>query len=460
MLNQEQCDDIFHKIAKLSDADEVEVLVAGGSSALTRFANNTIHQNVADENHVVSIRVAFGQRTARATTNKFDDESLRRTVQTAEQMARVQHPDPDLLPLSEPSLSPTGALPQRAFDSTRAIGPAERASVVAKIVDVAKRNQITTAGICSVSESVEGIFNSKGLATFHQQTMAEVSITMLADDSSGWQKLNSPDASNLAPVALAESAAEKARRSAHPREVEPGRYTVILEPSAVLDIVGFMFYDFAGLSVLDQRSFLNDRVGKQLFGKNITIHDDVRHPIQAGAPFDGEGVARQRVTLVENGVIKSLVYARGTAERMKKSEFAQKVGAVDATGHGYPLPNEMGEAPLNIVFENSAAERRSVPEMIASTERGIYVTRLWYIREVEPYEKVLTGMTRDGTFLVQDGRVAGGIRNFRFNQSILEMLSTVELLGPAVRAAGEESFEMVVPPMKVRDFHFSEVTKF
>ena len=322
MITREQAHNIFERAARLSEADEIELLIGGALSALTRFANNTIHQNVADENHVVSIRVAFGQRTARASTNKFDDESLKRTVQTAEQLARVQHPDPDLLPLAEPSLSPSGAVPQRAFDSTRAMGAGERADVVAKIVGVAKRNHLTTAGICSVSESVEGIFNSRGLATFHQQTMAEISITMLADDSSGWQKLNSPDVRNMDPGMLAETAAKKARDSAHPREISPGKYTVVLEPSAVLDIVGFMFYDFGGLPVLDQRSFLNERVGKQLFGNNITIHDDSHHPLQAGAAFDGEGVARHRVTLVKDGVINSLVYARGTAERMKKSPLA------------------------------------------------------------------------------------------------------------------------------------------
>ncbi len=460
MITREQAHDIFTRATKLSSADEVEVLVGGGASALTRFANNTIHQNVADENHVVSIRVAFDQRTARATTNKFDDESLRRTVQAAEQMARVQHPDTDLLPLAEPSLAPAGASSQRAFDSSRALGPPERAEVVTKIVDVAKRNRLMTAGICSVNDSVEGIFNSRGLSAFHQQTIAEVSITMLADDSSGWQKLNSPDVRTLDPVALAEAAAQKARDSARPKEIEPGKYTVVLEPSAVLDIVGFMFYDFGALSVLDQRSFLNERVGKQLFGSNITIHEDVGHPLQAGAAFDGEGVARQHVTLVENGVIKSLVYARGTAERVKRSALAGKVGEIRPTGHGFPLPNEMGEAPMNIVFENMASQRKTLREMIASTERGIYVTRLWYIREVEPYEKVLTGMTRDGTFLIENGKITGGLRNFRFNQSLVEMLSNVEMMSEPVRACGEESFDMVVPAMKVRDFNFTEVTKF
>jgi PmbA protein len=460
MITREQAHNIFERAAKFSQADEVEVLIGGASSALTRFANNTIHQNVADENHFVSVRVAFGQRTARATTNKFDDEGLKRAVNAAEQMARVQHPDADLLLLADPKLAPAGKLPQRAFDSTRALGPSERAEVVGTIVDVAKRNHLTTAGICSMTDSIEGIFNSRGLAAFHQQTMAEISITMLANDSSGWQKLNSPDARNLDPAILAEVAAKKARDSAHPAEVDPGRYTVILEPSAVLDIVGFMFYDFGGLSVLDQRSFLNERVGKKVFGENIVIHDDSHHPLQAGAPFDGEGVKRQPVTLVKNGVINSLVFARGTAERMKKSPLAEHAGEIHPTGHGFPLPNEMGEAPMNIVFENVASERKSLEQMVSATERGIYVTRLWYIREVEPYEKVLTGMTRDGTFLIENGKITRGLRNFRFNESLVEMLSKVDAMSEPVRACGEESFEMVVPAMKVRDFNFTEVTKF
>jgi predicted Zn-dependent protease len=258
---------------------------------------------------------------------------------------------------------------------------------------------------------------------------------------------------------MAEVAAKKALDAAHPGQIPAGKCTVILEPSAALDIVGFMFWDYSGMAILDQRSFLSGRIGTKLFGDNITIWDDVAHPLQTGSPFDGEGMQRQRIPLVEDGVVKRVVYARATAERMKRSEYKDKVGPIGPTGHGFPLPNEMGEMPLNIVFA-SPRDPQTLAQMIASTERGVLVTRLWYIREVDPYEKVLTGMTRDGTFLVQDGRVAGGIRNFRFNQGILEMLSNVELLGPAVRAAGEESFEMVVPPMKVRNFNFSEVTKF
>jgi len=282
---------------------------------------------------------------------------------------------------------------------------------------------------------------------------------MLAEDSSGWQKSNSPDVRNLDPVSLAETAARKARESAHPQELAPGKYTVILEPAAVLDLVGFMFYDFGGLAILDQRSFLNNRVGTRLFGENVNIWDDAYHPLQSGPAFDGEGVRRQRVQLVDRGNIKSLVYARGTAAKMKQSEYGGKVGDIRPTGHGLPLPNEIGEVPLNIVFDVQGPAQ-SVDQMIASSERAVLVTRLWYIREVDPYEKILTGMTRDGTFLVENGKVRHGVRNFRFNQSLIAMLSGVEAQGTPVRASGEESFDMVAPAMKVREFNFTEVTRF
>jgi PmbA protein len=468
MLTQDQAGDIFHRIQKLSTADEVEVLFSGGQFALTRFANNVIHQNVAEQNHTVSVRTVFGGRTARAFTNKFDDESLRQVVRSSENLAKVQHPDPDLLPMPDsreaagragesPALAQV--VPSRHFEATAKITPELRAEGVKKIVSVAERHKLTTAGVYSSAESVEGIFNSRGLSHWHTQTSAEVSITMLAPDSSGWQKANSPDVKNVDPLMLAEIAAKKAVDSAHPRAIPAGKYRVILEPAAVLDIVGFMFWDYSGMALLDQRSFLSGRIGTKLFGDNVTIWDDVAHPLQTGSPFDGEGVRRQRVGLVENGVVKRVVYARATAERMKQSEFREKVGPIEATGHGFALPNEMGEMPLNIVFA-PVADPQTVDEMIASTERGVLVTRLWYIREVEPFEKMLTGMTRDGTFLIENGKVTGGVRNFRFNESLIHMLSNIEAMSVPVRACGEESFDMVVPAMKVRDFNFTEVTKF
>ena len=472
MLTKEQAGDIFDRIRKLSSADEVEVLFSGGKFALTRFANNTIHQNVAEENHVVSVRTVCGGRTARATTNKFDDESLRQVVKSSESLAKVQHPDPDLLPMPDvreaggtggapvPTQGvSTRVVPSRYFEQTAGISPELRAQGVRNIVGVADRHNLTTAGVYSSAESFEGIFNSRGLSRWHTQTSAEVSITMLAPDSSGWQKANSPDVAVLDPLRLAETAAQKAVDSAGPREISAGKYTVILEPAAVLDIVGFMFWDYSGMAILDQRSFLTGRIGTRLFGDNITIIDDAAHALQSGAPFDGEGMTRKTIPLVENGTIKRVVYARATAERINKSGYRDKAGTIEATGHGFALPNEMGEMPLNIVFA-PPRDPQTIEQMIASTERGILVTRLWYIREVEPFEKVLTGMTRDGTFLVENGRLQGGVRNFRFNESLIHMLSNVEAMSVPVRSCGEESFDMVVPAMKVKEFNFTEVTKF
>src|SRR5580700_9743831 len=227
MLSQSQASEIFDRIKKYSTADEVEVLFSGGKSALTRFANNTIHQNVAEENYVVSVRTVFGGRTARSTTNKLDDESLKRVVQSSERLAKVQHPDSDLLPV--PDSCGTGAAaregsPTRHFAETAAVTPQQRAETVKKIVAIADKHKLTTAGIVSTSESVEAIFNSRGLTDWHTQTSSEISITMLAPDSSGWQKANSPNVANLHAVALAETAARKAFESASPREIPAGKY--------------------------------------------------------------------------------------------------------------------------------------------------------------------------------------------------------------------------------------------
>lgn len=461
MLTPEKCQDIFSLVRRCSTADETEVLIRGGRTALTRFANNSIHQNMAEDNYVVSIRTVFGGRTARATTNRFDEESIKRAVQASERLARVQEPDPDLLPLPEATAFANGQTVGRAFFETASLSASDRAAAVAQMARVAEKHGLTTAGVFSNSESVEAVANSRGLLAYHTQTSSEISVTMIAADSSGWQKANSPDVRNLDPVALAEAAARKAVDSANPRELPPGPYTVVLEPAAVLDLVGFMFWDWGGLAVLDQRSFLNNRIGSRLFGENVSISDDVYHALQSGAPFDGEGCRRQRVSLVEQGVVHSLVYARATARKMRASEYAGQVGPVQPTGHGFPLPNEMGEAPLNIVFATPPAGRaKTVDEMISGTDRGILVTRLWYIREVDPYEKILTGMTRDGTFYIEDGKLRYGLRNFRFNESVIDMLSHVEDMSDPVRASGEESFDMVVPAMKVSEFNFTEVTKF
>jgi len=436
--------DTVIRLARPAGAEETEVHVDEVADSLTRFANNGIHQNVAEQGLTVSIRTVADGRTARATTNRTDEDSLRSAIQASLSLAHSQPKNPGLLPMP-------GKQRYRRVDrfvkQTAALTAEDRARAVRSACDVAVKTGQIAAGIFASGQSQSAIGNSRGLFAAYRETHAEFSVTMQENPAASWAKANSADVRVLEPQKLAERASEKAHLGVNASELPTGRYTVILEPAAVLDLVGFLFYDFAATALEDKRSCLNDRMGKPLFGPNISIFDDVYHPLQQGAPFDGEGVPRQKVLLVDHGVPKNLVYSRASAKKARKPP----------TGHGFPLPNEYGEAPMNLVFGGGDS---SLQKMIASTDRGLLVTRLWYIREVDPYEKVMTGMTRDGLFLIENGRMAGAARNFRFNQSLIEMLSNVELLGPAVRATGEEAFEMVVPAMKVRDFHFSEVTKF
>lgn len=445
ILTRQKAEELFKKVLKYSTAEETEAIIGSTSFALTRFANNIIHQNVAEESASLSVRAVTDQRTARATTNKFDEDSIRRVCEAALTLARLQPPDPDMLPMPGPQ---TYRSANRFFEETASLGPQARAETVKLAIARAEKDNLTAAGIFSSSASVFALFNSRGLNAFHQETSSEFSVTMMLEgSSSGWAKKTSPQWEELAPEALADRAARKALDSREPREIPPGKYTVILEPAAVLDLLGFLFFDFGGLAVQEKRSCLTDRVEKKIFGENINAHDDVFHPSQSGAAFDGEGMPRKRVTLIEKGVVKNLVYARSTAHK----------AGVEPTGHGFPLPNEYGEMPLNIVMEGS---KTTTEEMIRSTDRGLLVTRLWYIRDVDPYQKILTGMTRDGTFWIEGGEVRYGVKNFRFNQSVIEMLGQVEMLGAPQRTSGEESFDMVVPAMKVRDFNFSSLTKF
>lgn len=429
---------------KAAGADETEVQLDETIDALTRFANNAIHQNVAEHGLTISVRTVVDGRTARSTTNRFDEDSLRQAVLSSLQLAHSQPKNPRLLPM--PGKQRYRAA-NRFSPETAALTPEARARAVKQACDLAIRNGQVAAGIFSSGQTQHLLGNSRGLFAVYRQTEAEFSITMQDDPAASWAKANSGSIRQIDPQALANRASKKAQLAREAQELAPGKYTVILEPAAVLDLVGFLFYDFAATALDDQRSCLNKRMGKPLFGENIGIVDDVYHPLQLGAPFDGEGLARQRVSLVEKGVPRNLVYSRASARKASKKP----------TGHGFALPNEYGEAPVNLVFSGGTS---SVEKMIASTDRGLLVTRVWYIREVDPYEKIMTGMTRDGLFLVQDGRVASAVRNFRFNQSLIELLQNVQEMGPSVRTTAEEAFEMVVPAMKVSGFNFTEATKF
>jgi predicted Zn-dependent protease len=434
--------------ARALGVTQIEAIIADSDEALTRFANNAIHQNVAERTTHLSVRPVINGRTARASTNRLSRNAIREVVAEAIAIARLTEPDPDLPPLAERADYHNV---ERWFETTARSTPEDRARAVAEAIRAVEAAGQTAAGIYSTGESVFSLLNSRGVSARHRETMARFSITAMAADSSGWAKASACNLAAFNPLELALTAARKAAESSAPRELPPGRYTVILEPAAVLDLTGQMFPDFSATAIRDGRSFLRDRIGKKIFGDNITIHDDSGHLLQSGAPFDGEGVPRKPLTLVERGVVREVAYSRQAAA------LAGCPLGPAPTGHGFPLPNELGEAPTNIVM---AGGDSSVEQMVESTEHGILVTRLWYIREVDPYEKIFTGMTRDGTFLIEGGRVAAGVRNFRFNQGLIEMLSNVEEISAAVRASGEETYDMVAPAMKVREFNFTETTRF
>ncbi|MGH9396765.1 MAG: TldD/PmbA family protein, partial [Terriglobia bacterium] len=375
-LSRQLADDLFTKVLKYSQADETEASITGTAYSLTRFANNAIHQNVAEEDLNISVRAVLDHRTARASTNKIDDDSIRQACEAALELARLEPPDPEMLPMPGPQ---TYLAVDRLDGETAGLGPKTRAETVRGVIERAEKDHLTTAGIFSNGSSVQALYNSHGVAAFHEESVSEFSVTMLDASSSGWAKKTGQRWRALGIEYLADRAARKALASREPREAPPGKYTVILEPSAVMDLLGFFLLDFGGLAVEEQRSCFTGRVGQKVLGENIQIRDDVYHPSQGGAPFDGEGLPRQRVALVENGAVNNLVYCRQSAKRM----------GAQPTGHGFPLPNEYGEAPLNLVFEGGEETRE---EMIRSTGRGLLVTRFWYIREVDPYTKILTGM--------------------------------------------------------------------
>ncbi len=336
--------------AKSLGVSDVEALFGAHFGALTRFANNTIHQNVAEQDRWISVRVALDHKN-RARHH----QPIRSRFHSRRRLRRPwRSPGPQRpIRICCRSTNPPVISETKRFDpATASATPEHRGKTVAEAIRIVESAGQTAAGIYSTGQSVEAIFNSRGVAAWHAETMAQFSITAMAGDSSGWAKASAVSQDAIDPLALARSAAEKARLSHEPHEIAPGRYTVILEPAAVLDLVGQMFGDFSATAVADSRSFLTDRVGKKLFGDNIHISDDVAHPLQAGVPFDGEGVPRRKLTLVEAGVPRELAYARSSAQR----------AGVEPTGHGFPLPNEVGEAPLNIVIAGGSA---TVDQMIS-----------------------------------------------------------------------------------------------
>ncbi|MGH7724325.1 MAG: TldD/PmbA family protein [Candidatus Eiseniibacteriota bacterium] len=436
------------EIARARGADQAEAILEETDSALTRFANNQIHQNVASHRRRLTFRVFRGAKIGVAGTNRADREGVEACITQALEIARHQPDDPDAGALPDPA--PVKALESVAAATADAT-PDTRADAVRSVTEAVRAAGYVAAGALSNDQSVRAVANSRGVFAHHPSTIANFTCTVMAPDSSGWVDAWHRDLSAIDPAALGRIAIEKARVSARPRALPAGRYTVILEPNAVAELVSFLAWlGFGAQQVQEGQSFLTGRLGEAITGPRISIADDAFDPRGAGSPFDFEGVPRQRVPLIENGTAKAVVYDTRTA---------RKDGVV-STGHASATPpNPEGPAPYDLVL---AAGDSSVEEMIKSTERGLLVTRFWYNRVVDPRKTLITGMTRDGTFWIEKGEIQGGVRNLRFNESVLDVLARAEAIS---RTAELTVFDysnaaVTAPALKVRDFQFTGVTEF
>lgn len=448
MLGQTKLEEIARRVLGFSNADQTEVLIFSNAEHLTRFAVNTIHQNVSETDVTVRVRSVFGKKQGVASGNDLSEDALRKVLESAETVARFQHDNPDFHSLPEPS--PAKEV-DAYFAATASCSPETRARGAAAICAMSRENGLQAAGAFSTAVNELMVINSLGVSAYHRGTVAHIVTVIMGQDSSGYASADSLDVAKLDPEVIGRTAVEKALRGTNPTEIEPGEYTVILEENAVADMLNTLSYlGFGALSVQEESSFMNGRFGEKITGDKITIWDDGHDPRGLMIPIDYEGVPKQRVTLIEKGVARGVVYDSFTAGREK--------GKV-STGHSWPAPNTCGPEPMNLFMAPGEATKE---QMLSSTERGIWVTRFHYTNPVHPIKTVFTGMTRDGTFLIENGRITRPLKNLRFTQSILDAFDKVEMLGSELKLikADWENTATCAPAAKIRDFRFSGTTEF
>ncbi len=427
-----------------SDADRTEVLVSYDNSALTRFSHENVHQNVASEDAIVSVRAILGGRTGVAQTNRTDDASIREVVDRATEMAKLAPSDaaqPDL-PHGGPTQTPPGAY----VEATARADAQTRAALCDAFFRVAERDRLWSAGYAATSARGYTVANTNGVLASFDGTTAGINIKMSAADATGFAESASTDVRVVDAEAAAETAARKARETSKPQSVDPGLWTVILEPPAFAELLAYLGSHFSAQAYDEGSSFASGELGKTVFGENVSLHDDYAHPLALDAPFDFEGAPTKRLPLLENGAVRNVV---------TDSYWAHKLD-MDNTGHALPAPNAYGPQPRNLVMLPGT---KTTEELIASTKRGILISRLWYVRTVDQRQAIVTGMTRDGTYLIEDGKLAGGVRNLRFNQSILEALKHCEL-GLDLHRSTTYHYSIVTPAIKIENFAFSSTTVF
>jgi predicted Zn-dependent protease len=439
-LTQDEAQSICQRVLKYSTADDCSVAISGNRSGNIRFARNAVSTAGLTDNRTLSVTVAFGKRQGTANVNEFDDKSLERAVRHAEEVARLAPENPEYVGIpGQQAFKPSAEY----FASTAAIDPDFRAEVAAHAIEAGRKNKLVTAGFFNDDTGFETIANSKGIFGHRTFTGLDFTCTARTEDGrgSGWVTRAAGDAKRFDAREAVEVAIEKARNSVDAKAIEPGRYTVILEPAATSELLGRMFGAFDARRADEGRSFLakkggGNRLGEQLFDPQVNVWADPWDKDVPVSPWDAQSMlARQRMDLIKGGKVAALDYSR---------YWAQKKGV---------QPNAR---PGNIIM---AGGGKSLEELIQGTKKGVLVTRTWYIRQVDPQSLLLTGLTRDGTFYIENGKIKYPIKNFRFNESPVTMLNNVEELGkPVVVAPDEVRFQMVIPPMRLRDFNFTSLS--
>jgi predicted Zn-dependent protease len=431
------------RLAESEGASEAEVLVAAGVEALTRFANSEIHQNVAESDVRVSLRFVRGKRIGVASSGRTDPGGLRGLAETAGRIAAVAEEQADWpgLPREQQDEPAAGVFSA----GTATASPELRAAGVRAVIAASDGAGVTAFGSFSTGVETVAVATSTGTRVAEARTSARLlAVTMGPDDGTGYAEAAAVDATTIDAAAIGSEAAEKARRSAHPIALPPGDYPVVLEEYAVADLLDNLgFVGFSGLAVEEERSFFEP--GRRIGSELVTIVDDARDPAGMPASFDYEGVPTRPVTMVEAGVCREVVHDAATAAR----------AGVPSTGHGLPAPNPWGPFPLHAVMAQGSTPRG---ELLGGLRRGLLVTRFHYTNVVHGKLAVVTGMTRDGTFLVEDGRIVGPVRNLRFTQSYLEALAAVEAVASERRLLNGELGAVLVPAVRIGSWRFTGAT--
>ena len=445
--SKDEIKQITDKVLNMCKADGVEVRFSGGERSATRFANSSITANLIEHDQEISITVRYGQKSASATTHQFDDETLKRTIDAVQALARRKPENPELMPLVKP--------PQKyveidaALPSAVNFGPAERAQMVKISTDICEKRGVLGAGYIPKFDWVDASANSDGLFTYFHYADASFILTCRTPDQtgSGWAGTTGvKDIKNINAEMLTNVAADKALKSQKPRAIEPGNYTVILEPRPAARYLSLMLGAFNARNAEEGRSFMSGkqrgetRLGEKVFGDNFTLRSEIGNPILRQTPIGQDGLAAKPVTWVEKGVVKNLFYDRFWAQRQKKEPTATAPG-------------------MSLVMEGGTT---SVEEMIKTTKRGLLVSFFWYIRPVDNMTLLNTGMTRDGLFLIENGEIVAPVQNFRWNESPAVSFNNITALGPSIPMHTGEAYDnpgtALVPAMRLDDFTMTSIS--